>query len=37
VNFPELFQKIAAEESKARNKAEIIALLKTRRPLRVVC
>jgi uncharacterized damage-inducible protein DinB len=29
VNFPELFQKIAAEESKARNKAEIIALLKT--------
>jgi uncharacterized damage-inducible protein DinB len=29
VNFPELFQKIAAEESKPRNKAEIIALLKT--------
>jgi uncharacterized damage-inducible protein DinB len=29
VNFPELFQKMAAEESKVRNKAEIIALLKT--------
>jgi uncharacterized damage-inducible protein DinB len=27
VNFPELFQTIRAEESKARNKAEIIALL----------
>jgi uncharacterized damage-inducible protein DinB len=29
VNFPEIFEKITAEESKARNKAEIIALLKT--------
>jgi uncharacterized damage-inducible protein DinB len=28
VNFPELFQKITAEESKPRNKAEIVALLK---------
>jgi uncharacterized damage-inducible protein DinB len=28
VNFPELMQKIAAEESKVRNKAEIIAFLK---------
>jgi uncharacterized damage-inducible protein DinB len=27
VNFPELFRKIRAEESKVRNKAEIIALL----------
>jgi uncharacterized damage-inducible protein DinB len=27
VNFPELFQKIRAEESKVRNKSEIIALL----------
>jgi len=27
VNFPELFQKISAEESKPRNKADIIALL----------
>jgi uncharacterized damage-inducible protein DinB len=29
VNFPVLFEKIAAEESKVRNKAEIIAVLKT--------
>jgi uncharacterized damage-inducible protein DinB len=29
VNFPELFQKFAAEESKPRNKAEIVALLQT--------
>src|SRR5277367_3030070 len=28
VNFPELMQRIGAEESKVRNKAEIIALLK---------
>ncbi|HZR24075.1 MAG TPA: DinB family protein [Vicinamibacterales bacterium] len=29
VNFPELFQKISAEEAKPRSKAEIIALLKS--------
>ncbi len=29
-NFPELFQKIAAEESKPRTKAELIALLQAR-------
>jgi uncharacterized damage-inducible protein DinB len=29
VNFPELFQKISAEESKPRNKTEIIAVLQT--------
>ena len=29
VNFPELFQKFMAEESKPRTKAEIVALLKT--------
>jgi uncharacterized damage-inducible protein DinB len=29
VNFPELFQKFSAEESKPRNKAEIVAMLKT--------
>jgi uncharacterized damage-inducible protein DinB len=28
VNFPQIFEKIAAEESKVRNKAEIIAVLK---------
>jgi uncharacterized damage-inducible protein DinB len=29
VNFPELFQKVMAEEGKPRTKAEIVALLKT--------
>ena len=29
VNFPELFQKIGAEEAKPRTKAEIVALLKS--------
>ncbi|MBI4477776.1 MAG: DinB family protein [Acidobacteria bacterium] len=29
VNFPELFQKIVAEESKPRTKAEIVALLRS--------
>ncbi len=29
VNFPELFQKITAEEGKPRSKAEIVALLKS--------
>ena len=29
VNFPELMQKAGAEEAKARNKAEIVALLKS--------
>jgi uncharacterized damage-inducible protein DinB len=29
VNFPELFQKVMAEESRPRTKAEIVALLKT--------
>src|SRR5262249_17118121 len=29
VNLPELFQKFSAEESKPRNKAEIVAMLKT--------
>src|SRR5947209_18314997 len=29
VNFPELFQKFTAEESKPRTKAEIVALLRT--------
>src|SRR5215831_5494971 len=29
VNFPELFQKIVAEEAQLRSKAEIIALLKS--------
>ena len=29
VNFPELFQKVTAEEAKPRTKAEIVALLKT--------
>lgn len=29
VNFPEIFQKITAEEAKARSKAEIIALLRS--------
>jgi uncharacterized damage-inducible protein DinB len=29
VNFPELFQKVMAEEGKPRTKAEVVALLKT--------